>query len=121
MSVRVQRAGLLSTLQDFGRDGYQHLGIVSCGAMDEIAHRMANALVGNDERHATLECTVIGPDLLVEQDALIALYGGAFTSRRGGVPANRPVFVRAGTQFSNQVCSHSEHFRPFNDDWFVAS
>ena len=97
MSVRVVRAGLLSTIQDLGRHGLQHLGIVPCGAMDPLAHHMANALVGNDAASATLECTVIGPELTFEEDALIALYGGAFEDKRTRLPANRPALVRAGT------------------------
>ena len=47
MSVRVVRAGLLTSVQDLGRYGLQHLGIVPGGAMDAVAHRIANALVGN--------------------------------------------------------------------------
>jgi antagonist of KipI len=97
MSVRVTRPGLLSTLQDLGRYGLQHLGIVPCGAMDAPAHAMANALVGNDEACATLECTLIGPELVFEEDALIALYGATFQDKRRALPASRPVLVRAGT------------------------
>lgn len=102
MSVRVMRAGLLTSLQDSGRYGLQHLGIVPCGAMDLVAHRIANALVGNPESNATLECTVIGPDLIIGHDALIALYGAAFEARIGDLPLprNRPVFVKAGTTLS---------------------
>lgn len=97
MSVRVVRAGLLSTVQDLGRYGFQHLGIVPCGAMDGLAHAMANALVGNDEHCATLECTILGPELAFEKDALIAVYGGVFQDRRQPLPTNRPVLVPAGT------------------------
>jgi antagonist of KipI len=97
MSVRVMRPGLLSTVQDLGRYGWQHLGIVPCGAMDGVAHSMANALVGNEPSSATLECTLRGPELLFEEDALIAVYGAAFQDRRRALPANRPVLVKAGT------------------------
>lgn len=97
MSVRVVRPGLLSTVQDLGRHGLQHLGIVPCGAMDSLAHELANALVGNDAASATLECTILGPELAFEQDALIALYGGVFADRRLALPANRPIFIKAGT------------------------
>jgi len=98
MSIRIQRGGLLTTLQDLGRHGLQHLGIVPCGAMDTVSHRMANALVGNPPAAATLECTVLGPEIAFLRDALVALYGGAFEARFGdeGFPANRPVLVRSG-------------------------
>jgi antagonist of KipI len=100
MSVRVLKPGLLSTLQDLGRYGHQHLGIVPCGAMDAISHMMANALVGNDEASATLECTLVGPELQFDDDTLIALYGAAFNARADRLPANRPILVDAGTTVS---------------------
>lgn len=97
MSLRVTRPGLLSTVQDLGRHGFQHLGIVPCGAMDTLAHSMANALVGNEASCATLECTLLGPQLVFEEDALIAMYGAIFQDKRQSLPANRPVLVKAGT------------------------
>ena len=99
MSVCVVRPGLLTSLQDLGRYGLQHLGIVPGGAMDPVAHRIANALVDNPAAAATLECTVLGPDLIVGHDALIALYGAAFDARidRLPLPLNRPVLVKAGS------------------------
>jgi antagonist of KipI len=99
MSVRVLRGGLFTTIQDLGRYGLQHLGIVPCGAMDTVSHRIANALVGNQETSATLECTIVGPELVFGRDSLVALYGGSFEARVGGepFPPNRPVLVRAGT------------------------
>ena len=103
MSVRVVRAGLLTTVQDLGRYGLQHLGIVPCGAMDPVAHRIANALVGNPATAATLECTVLGPELIFGRDCLIALYGAAFAAKLGGepFPMSRPVLVRAGSVLSS--------------------
>jgi antagonist of KipI len=100
MSVRVLRPGLLSTLQDLGRYGHQRLGIVPSGAMDAVSHVMANALVGNDEGSATLECTVVGPELHFEKDTLVALHGAAFDARADRLPANRPALISAGTTVS---------------------
>lgn len=99
MSVRVTRPGLLSCVQDLGRFGLQHLGIGSCGAMDPLSHRMANALVGNAQGAATLECTVLGPELVFGTDALVAIYGAEFSARTASTPfpLNRPVLVPAGT------------------------
>lgn len=96
------RAGLLTSVQDGGRYGLQHLGIVPCGAMDPVAHRIANALVGNAEDAATLECTVLGPELIFGCDVLIALYGAEFQAKVNGLPLprNRPVLVSAGTTLS---------------------
>jgi biotin-dependent carboxylase-like uncharacterized protein len=100
MSIHVVKSGLLSTIQDLGRHGYQHLGVVPCGAMDQVSHCMANALVGNNHANATLECTLIGPDLVFEEDSLVALYGARFESKAGRLPHNRPVLVPAGSTIS---------------------
>ncbi len=102
MSIRVARAGLLTTVQDLGRHGLQHLGIVPCGAMDLVAHRIANRLVGNPPQAATLECTVVGPELFFSRDTLVALYGAAFEARigRDPFPRNRPVLVSGGSVLS---------------------
>ena len=97
MSVRVRRPGLLTTIQDLGRYGLQHIGIVPCGAMDPVAHCVANALVGNSDAAATLECTLVGPELEFEEDALVALYGASFQVKSPGFSINRPVLVKGGT------------------------
>lgn len=99
MSIRILRPGLLTSVQDQGRYGLQHLGIVPCGAMDPVAHRIANALVGNAATCATLECTVLGPEIVFGRDSLVALYGAAFEAKadKKPFPRNRPVLIKAGT------------------------
>lgn len=100
MTIIVIRPGLLSTVQDLGRFGWQHLGVGPSGAMDADAHRLANLLVGNSAIEATIEITVRGPELEFEQPALIALCGATFEAKcidaKGKstpMPANRPVLV----------------------------
>lgn len=82
MSIKVIKPGLLTTVQDLGRPGYFHLGIPMGGAMDRLAMRSANLLVGNDEGAAGLEAVFMGPELEFTQDALVAVTG-----------ADMPVFV----------------------------
>jgi allophanate hydrolase subunit 2 len=67
MSIEVIKPGALSTFQDLGRVGYQHLGIPVNGVMDERAHRLANALVGNPPATPTLEITLMGADAQVSR------------------------------------------------------
>ena len=95
MSLRILRPGLLSTVQDRGRHGLQHLGVVPCGPMDPVALELANALVGNRDGEAAIEFTVLGPEISFESDALIALCGALFEAKIDGVPvpANRPVLL----------------------------
>ncbi|MEN8246638.1 MAG: biotin-dependent carboxyltransferase family protein [Thermodesulfobacteriota bacterium] len=67
--------GPLTTVQDLGRYGYQHLGMPASGALDTFAMRAANLIVGNPEKSAVLEMTVVGPHLAVMKRADIALTG----------------------------------------------
>lgn len=100
MSLHVLRPGTLATVQDLGRPGRQHLGIVAGGAMDPVSHRIANALAGNAPGAATLEIALSGPELLVGRDSLLALHGARFAAEIDGVPLpqSRPVLARAGTR-----------------------
>jgi antagonist of KipI len=97
VSIRVLRPGLLTTLQDNGRHGLQHVGLCPGGAMDPVALAIANALVGNEAGEAALEITVIGPELSFEEDTLVAVCGAEF---KGAFPHNRPVLARGGTRFN---------------------
>lgn len=98
MSIKVLKPGMLSTFQDLGRHGSQHLGIPVAGAMDPVAHRLANLLVGNEQDCATLEITLAGPLLCFESACVIALTGADLGASLNGrpLPQNRPVAVRAG-------------------------
>ncbi len=100
MALRVLRPGLLTTVQDLGRPGLQHLGVGAGGAMDQASHRLANALVGNPGDAATLEMALVGPDLRFESEALVALHGAPFAARLDGLPMPwaRPVLVAAGAR-----------------------
>jgi antagonist of KipI len=100
MTIEVLKPGMHSTLQDLGRYGYQRFGIVAGGAMDDWSHRIANALVGNEEDEATLELTLQGPSLKLHTDALIAVCGADLgaTVGRDPLPLGRPVLLRGSAQ-----------------------
>ena len=100
MTIEVIKPGVLTTLQDLGRDGFQCLGVPVGGVMDEWSHRVANLLAGNPEGEATLEITLMGPSLQFAQDTLIAICGADLSPRIGehSVPQRTPVLVRAGSQ-----------------------
>ncbi len=84
--IRVLRPGLLTTVQDLGRVGYQRFGVSPSGAMDSFALIVANRLVGNQDHAAGLEMTAQGPELLFESDALIALTGADLSAAVDQVP-----------------------------------
>jgi hypothetical protein len=61
--VEVLAPGPMTTVQDIGRHGYARHGVSRSGAADDLALRMGNALVGNDDGAAGLEVTMGGaPD-----------------------------------------------------------
>jgi antagonist of KipI len=103
-ALRILRPGLLTTVQDRGRFGRQHLGVVPCGPMDPVAFALANALVGNDAAAAALEMTVIGPELVFDCDVLAALCGAEMEARldTAPLPANRPVLIEKGAVLSTR-------------------
>ncbi len=74
--LRVVSAGFAPTLQDFGRPHVQHIGVPPSGALDPVALRIANALVGNPPETAAIELRVMGPTVEVEAEAVrLALVG----------------------------------------------
>jgi antagonist of KipI len=85
--VRVIRGGMLTTIQDTGRWGYQSRGVPVAGPMDPVSHRLANALVGNERAAATLEVTLLGPELEFEDERVVAVTGAEFEIMLDGRPA----------------------------------
>lgn len=75
-SIKILNPGLLTTIQDNGRYGYQQYGVPVAGVMDNFSHRAANILVENGEREAVLEVTMMGPRIEFEDTEVIAITGG---------------------------------------------
>jgi antagonist of KipI len=95
MAIKIIRAGILDTVQDKGRYGYQHLGINPGGAMDQYAMQVANILVGNDPGEAVIELHFPASVFLFDEPALIALSGADFSASINGepVPVLRAILV----------------------------
>ena len=99
MSLLVEDPGLFSTIQDLGRVGHQRIGVPPSGALDGLALRMGNAVLGQAQNTAALEMCRVGVRLVVRAasvrfcvtgaDAPITLGGVALapwqshTARRG--------------------------------------
>lgn len=107
MTVKVHHPGLATTIQDLGRPGYFHLGIPIGGAMDRLAMRAANLLVGNDEGAAGLEAVFIGPTLEFTRDTVVAVTGADMPVKLDGeaVPSWSTVPVRKGQVLSFEYLS----------------
>jgi antagonist of KipI len=100
MNVVVIKPGMLTTVQDRGRWGFQSSGVPVAGPMDPLSHRVANALVGNDADAATLEVTWLGPDLEFEDERVVAIAGADFSLTIEGrpMPSAAAFLVPAGAR-----------------------
>ena len=65
--ITFRKKGMLTTVQDLGRIGYQRYGMPVCGAMDHYAMELANILVGNPRGEAVIEATVMGPAIVFDE------------------------------------------------------
>ncbi len=97
-TVIVHTAGLLTTVQDRGRYGYQRFGMPVSGAMDVFSLELANLLVGNDPGDACLETTISGPELEFTGTTWIAITGADMDPQINGqgIPMNTAINVRPG-------------------------
>ena len=84
VGLAVLDGGLLTTVQDLGRQGFQAYGVPVAGAMDPFALQAANAMVGNPLGEAALELTVVGPRLRATAACAVGLAGADLGARLNG-------------------------------------
>ena len=90
MSVmEVKAPGLLTTVQDLGREAFGPMGVSPSGAADAVALRLGNRLVGNPESAAGLEMTLLGGTFFFPEGGIIALTGADFGAELDGAPVPR--------------------------------
>ena len=108
MDVIIRQAGLLTTVQDGGRYGYQQYGVMVSGAMDQKSMRLANLLVGNEPDEAVLEMTALGADLEFQTDCIVAAVGADMQPVIGKMPVEMGVaiLVRKGETIRFQAAKH---------------
>lgn len=101
----VTEPGMLTTVQDLGRQGLGAIGIPVGGAADSLSLRAGNRLLGNADNAAGLEMTLTGAAIEFEADAFVTLTGGATgaTLARPGAAAKaisplQPVPVAVGSR-----------------------
>ena len=92
----ILRPGMFTTVQDLGRWGFQSRGVPVSGAMDWYSHRLANRLLGNDPRMATLEVTLLGPQIRCEGHVAFAITGAAFQLSLDDQPVEMGRVIEAG-------------------------
>ena len=100
LTIDVLEPGAFSTIQDYpGRVGYWNIGVPPSGAMDTLALRFANRLVGNPESAAALEFTVNGATLRFNTATTICLTGADMQAELDDrvVPLWQSIEVKAGS------------------------
>jgi antagonist of KipI len=110
--IAVRAPGLLTTVQDLGREGFGPMGISPSGAADPIALRLGNRLVGNAEGAAGLEMTLLGGTFVFQNGAVFALTGADLGTTLDGVAvplwtsveANEGQILRTGATRSGARC-----------------
>ena len=89
----VLHPGVLATIQDRGRSGWQRQGIGPSGAMDGFALQIANLLVGNPRGEAAMEIGLGGLRLRCLDDRVVAVCGADLGA---AIPLWKSVRVRKG-------------------------
>src|SRR5215204_5632107 len=84
MSLIVRKPGILSTIQDLGRTGYQDAGVNPGGVMDVAAARILNTVLGNNGSAAVLECHFPAPEVEFEMDTVFAVGGADLAAELDG-------------------------------------
>ena len=101
-TMEILEPGLLTTVQDRGRYGYQRYGVPVSGAMDEFSLRIANLMVSNDQDAAALEVTVQGPKIRFLTNTWIAITGADLSPSIDDEPTPRwrSVEIKEGSVLS---------------------
>lgn len=86
MSLLITKTGILTTIQDLGRNGFARFGVNPNGAMDQTAARLINVLLTNDENDAVLEMHYPAPEIYFEKAAVFALGGADLGAEIDGKP-----------------------------------
>jgi antagonist of KipI len=97
-SIQIHAPGMLTTVQDLGREGYGPIGVSASGAADAISLRLGNRLVGNIAGAAGLEMMLAGGTFIFPDGAIAALTGSDFgaTLDDASVEVGRSFEIRPG-------------------------
>ena len=88
MSITILKPGMMSSIQDLGRWGFQKYGIPIGGVMDTTSATTVNRLCGNEDGEALLECTLHGTEIQCNETISLALGGGGARATINGEPVS---------------------------------
>ncbi|NRB54452.1 MAG: biotin-dependent carboxyltransferase family protein [Salinicola sp.] len=100
--IEILQSGGLTTVQDTGRRGHARLGIGRAGALDDLALRVGNRLLGNPPQAAGLEILLPPFRARVDVDTDIAVTGAGARLQAGGkrLPPWSRITLAAGEELA---------------------
>lgn len=103
---KVINSGILTTVQDLGREGYQKYGLAVAGSVDHYAHRVANILVSNPQGAAVLEITLLGLKMEALRSTVVAITGGDLNPTVNGksIPMWTSIKIKKGDVIHFKGC-----------------
>lgn len=104
--LRILKPGILSTIQDLGRLTTRTYGVPVGGAMDTLAHRLANAVLGNPATVASIEIAGGHFAAAVEEKCAIAYFGagGSLWVDQIPVPSGEALVIPTGALLEVRPC-----------------
>jgi antagonist of KipI len=104
MSITILKPGIMSSVQDLGRWGYQQYGVPIGGAMDKFSAALTNIICGNDENEGVIEMTLHGASILFNEDKFCAFTGGGCRvfAEEMELPFNRLLYIPALTMLETK-------------------
>lgn len=99
MSIQIIKAGILDTVQDRGRYGYQHLGINPGGEMDIFSAQLSNCLLGKEMNAPVIEMHFPAAQIFFEEETVICITGGDFLPviNKNKIPVGQPVAINTNS------------------------
>lgn len=97
-----------ASVQDLGRFDQYRFGVGTSGAMDDVALRAGNILLGNDENAAAVEIPMMPFRLRFDRNIAFALTGAAVEAEIAGraIPPWWRSYARAGDTLNIKTMSH---------------
>lgn len=99
MSLTIIKAGVLDTIQDEGRFGFQSSGINPGGVMDRFSAQLANCLLGKQINSPVVEIHFPASTFLFSEATIICITGADFypVIDNAAIQLNQPVMVNKNT------------------------
>ena len=93
-SFEIVKPGIITTVQDLGRDGLAYYAIPTSGAMDRNSAKIALLLLDKSEENPLIECTSIAPQIRFNAATRIVLAGADFGWNINNKEVNRNTVLK---------------------------